>query len=64
MYLTLGEFIDALEALRRKHDSATKIVIDDADTNWWLAIEKIDYDATTDTVSIGGSYHNDNNPVR
>jgi len=56
-----GDLAGAREALRQKHDSATKVYIDDADTHWSLAIENVTYDKRTDTVFIGGDYHNEGN---
>jgi hypothetical protein len=54
--MKLSELIAALENLRSQHGDCL-VVIDDADTNWPLAIDTIEYDPGEGRVSIGGEYH-------
>jgi len=47
--------------LIREHGDCD-VVIDDADTNWMLAITKVEFE--DGYVAIGGEYHNSDNPKR
>lgn len=50
MIVTLGEFIDELEKLRRAHDSASTVSIEIFDDE--IDIERIYYDAKMDRVYL------------
>ena len=57
--MKLSELIASLEALRAQHGDCI-VVINDADTNWPLAIDAIEYDNLGgNMVTIGGSYHSE-----
>jgi len=50
-----------IASLIREHGDVD-VVIDDADTNWWLAINQVEF--IDGSVVISGDYHNSENPKR
>jgi hypothetical protein len=54
--MKVSELIAALQAILAT-DGDRVVVIDDADTNWHLAIDTIETDAESGRVTIGGDYH-------
>jgi hypothetical protein len=54
--MKVSELIATLQAILAT-DGDRDVVIDDADTNWQLAISTVETDAESGRVAIGGEYH-------
>lgn len=62
--MKLLELIDRLRVLHDEFCGDADVHIDDADTNWTLAIIDVDFDYVENCVLLRGDYHETANPPR
>lgn len=53
--MTISELIASLEALKAKHGDC-RVGIDDADTDWVLNVQTVEFDDYCGAVCVSGSY--------
>ncbi len=56
--MKISELIAALQAILAT-DGDRDVVIDDADTHWYLAIDTVETDTESGCITIGGDYHSE-----